>query len=97
MFVLVLRTTGSCSLEPKKAESSENLDFLGLQDSRFLLPGNLGFDCHLEGLTMQQQQQQKKKALGQTTGPEGLLCPSSGDKKELTLTQDGSVSLMIET
>lgn len=93
MFVLVLHTTGSCSLEPKKAESSENLDFLGLQDSRFLLPGNLGFDCHLEGLTMQQQQQKKKK----TTGPEGLLCPSSGDKKELTLTQDGSVSLMIET
>lgn len=89
MFVLVLHTTGSCSLEPKKAESSENL---GLQDSRFLLPGNLGFDCHLEGLTMQQQQQKKK-----TTGPEGLLCPSSGDKKELTLTQDGSVSLMIET
>lgn len=90
VLVLVLCTTGSCSLEPKKAESSENL---GLQDSRFLLPGNLGFDCHLEGLTMQQQQQKKKK----TTGPEGLLCPSSGDKKELTLTEDGSVSLMIET
>ncbi|XP_016895301.1 metabolism of cobalamin associated Db isoform X2 [Cynoglossus semilaevis] len=74
--------------EPKKAESSENLDFLGLQDSRFLLPGNLGFDCHLEGLTMQQQQQQQQKK--KTTGPEGLLCPSSGDKKELTLTEDGS-------
>ncbi|KAE8299795.1 Methylmalonic aciduria and homocystinuria type D protein, mitochondrial CblD [Larimichthys crocea] len=53
----------------------------GLQDQRFQVPGNVGFDCHLEGLAEQ------KTALAHKTVPDVLSAPSSSDRHKIILTQ----------
>lgn len=59
----------------------ESMGPFGPQDQRFQLPGNVGFDCHLEGLTG------KKKSLGHKIVPDVLSSPSSSDRHEFILTQ----------
>ncbi|XP_032364416.1 metabolism of cobalamin associated Db isoform X2 [Etheostoma spectabile] len=53
----------------------------GPQDQRFQLPGNMGFDCHLEGLAEQ------KKSLTHKTLPDVLSSPSSSERHEFILAQ----------
>lgn len=53
----------------------------GPQDQRFQLPGNVGFDCHLEGLTG------KKKSLPHKMVPDVLSSQSSSERHEFILTQ----------
>lgn len=53
----------------------------GAQDQRFQLPGNMGFDCHLEGVAEQ------KRSLAQKTVPDVLSAPSSSERHEFILAQ----------
>ncbi|XP_051259340.1 metabolism of cobalamin associated Db [Dicentrarchus labrax] len=59
----------------------ENMGPFGPQDQRFQLPGNVGFDCHLEGLAEQKRNQAHKMV------PDVLSAPSSSDRHEFILTQ----------
>ncbi|XP_073329175.1 metabolism of cobalamin associated Db isoform X2 [Pagrus major] len=59
----------------------EGMGPFGPQDQRFQLPGNVGFDCHLEGRAEQ------KKNLEYNMVPD-VLCPlSSSERHEFILTQ----------
>ncbi|XP_030283949.1 metabolism of cobalamin associated Db isoform X4 [Sparus aurata] len=61
--------------------SDEGIGPFGPQDQRFQLPGNVGFDCHLEGVAEQ------KKNLAYNVVPD-VLCPlSSSERHEFILTQ----------
>ncbi|XP_022078294.1 metabolism of cobalamin associated Db isoform X2 [Acanthochromis polyacanthus] len=60
----------------------ESMGPFGPQDKRFQLPGNMGFDCHLEGLAQQQQ-----KSLPHKIVPDVLSAPSSNKRHEFVLTQ----------
>ena len=53
----------------------------GPQDQRFQLPGNMGFDCHLEGV------EEQKKSLPLKTLPDVLSAPSSSERHEFMLAQ----------
>ncbi|XP_030580340.1 metabolism of cobalamin associated Db isoform X2 [Archocentrus centrarchus] len=53
----------------------------GPQDQRFQLPGNVGFGCHLEGLTEQE------KLLTHQMVPDVLSAPSSSERHELVVAQ----------
>ena len=53
----------------------------GPQDQRFQLPGNVGFDCHLEGV------QDQKKAPVHRTVPDVLTAPSSSERQQFILAQ----------
>lgn len=61
--------------------SDDGIGPFGPQDQRFQLPGNVGFDCHLEGVAEQ------KKNLAYNVVPD-VLCPlSSSERHEFILTQ----------
>ncbi|XP_072322017.1 metabolism of cobalamin associated Da [Eucyclogobius newberryi] len=61
----------------------ESMGPFGPQDQRFQLPGNVGFDCHLEGLS------QNKKNLQNVhkTVPDVLTAPSSSERHHFVLAQ----------
>lgn len=59
----------------------ESMGPFGPQDQRFQLPGNAGFDCHLEGLAVQ------KSGLTQKMVPDVLSAPSSSERHEFILAQ----------
>lgn len=59
----------------------ENMGPFGPQDQRFQLPGNVGFDCHLEGLT-----EQKKGPIHKTV-PDILAAPCSSERHHFILAQ----------
>lgn len=59
----------------------ESMGPFGPQDQRFQLPGNVGFDCHLEGVAEQ------KKAPGQRMVPDVLTAPSSTERQQFVLAQ----------
>lgn len=60
----------------------ESMGPFGPQDQRFQLPGNVGFDCHLEGLA-----EQKKKSLAHKMVPDVLSALSNSERHEFILTQ----------
>lgn len=61
--------------------SDKGIGPFGPQDQRFQPPGNVGFDCHLEGVAEQ------KKNSAYTVVPE-VLCPlSSSERREFIATQ----------
>lgn len=74
MSVLVL-------LGPRTVWPDENMGPFGPQDQRFQLPGNVGFDCHLEGVADQ------KKAPVHTAVPDLLTTPSSTERHQFILAQ----------
>ncbi|XP_040004631.1 metabolism of cobalamin associated Db [Xiphias gladius] len=59
----------------------ESMGPFGPQDQRFQLPGNVGFDCHLEGLAEQ------KKSLAYKLVPDVLSAPSSNERHQFILAQ----------
>ncbi|XP_070770856.1 metabolism of cobalamin associated Db [Enoplosus armatus] len=59
----------------------ESMGPFGPQDQRFQLPGNVGFDCHLEGLAEQ------KTSLPNKMIPDVLSAPSSRERHEFILAQ----------
>lgn len=59
----------------------ESMGPFGPQDQRFQLAGNVGFDCHLEGLAEQ------KKSLAHKMVPDVLSALSSSERHEFILTQ----------
>ncbi|XP_029930556.1 metabolism of cobalamin associated Da [Myripristis murdjan] len=83
---------------PRTVWPDENMGPFGPQDQRFQLPGNVGFDCHLEGTA-----NQKRNAPIHTTVPDVLSAPSSAERHEFILAQfvsefqgkEGSVSLRV--
>ncbi|GAA6219743.1 methylmalonic aciduria and homocystinuria type D protein, mitochondrial-like isoform X2 [Lates japonicus] len=62
----------------------ESMGPFGPQDQRFQLPGNVGFDCHLEGLAEQAEQE---KNLTHKMVPDVLSAPSSSERHEFILAQ----------
>lgn len=58
----------------------ENMGPFGPQDQRFQLPGDVGFDCHLKGLSEQ-------KSPVHTMVPDVLCAPSSSERHEFILSQ----------
>jgi len=67
---------------PRTVWPDENMGPFGPQDQRFQLPGNVGFDCHLEGTA-----EQIKKAPVHRTVPDILTSPSSSERHEFVLAQ----------
>lgn len=59
----------------------ENMGPFGPQDQRFQLPGNSGFDCHLEGM-----EDQKKTPVHRTV-PDVLTAPSCIERHQFILAQ----------
>ncbi|XP_071341557.1 metabolism of cobalamin associated Db isoform X3 [Trachinotus anak] len=59
----------------------ENMGPFGPQDQRFQLPGNVGFDRHLEGLA------EHKRSPPHKVVPDILSAPSSSERHELVLAQ----------
>lgn len=59
----------------------ENMGPFGPQDERFQLPGNVGFDCHLDGM-----RDQKKTPVHRTV-PDVLTAPSSAERQQFILAQ----------
>lgn len=59
----------------------ENMGPFGPQDQRFQLPGNAGFDCHLEGTAEQ------KKTSAHRIIPDVLSAPSSTERHEFIMAQ----------
>ncbi|XP_026220281.1 metabolism of cobalamin associated Da [Anabas testudineus] len=66
---------------PRTVWPDENMGPFGPQDQRFQLPGNVGFDCHLEGMADQ------KKPLVRTMVPDVLTTPSSTERHQFILAQ----------
>lgn len=66
---------------PRTVWPDENMGPFGPQDQRFQLPGNVGFDCHLEGVTEQ------KKSPPRKTVPDVLTAPSSSERHQFILAQ----------
>ncbi|XP_071320869.1 metabolism of cobalamin associated Da isoform X2 [Trachinotus anak] len=66
---------------PRTVWPDENMGPFGPQDQRFQLPGNVGFDCHLEGMADQ------KKAPVHRTVPDVLTSPSSTERHQFILAQ----------
>lgn len=60
----------------------ESMGPFGPQDQRFQLPGNVGFDCHLEGLSPN-----LKKIPVHKTVPDVLSAPSSSERHHFVLAQ----------
>uniref|UniRef100_A0A3B4APB1 Uncharacterized protein n=1 Tax=Periophthalmus magnuspinnatus TaxID=409849 RepID=A0A3B4APB1_9GOBI len=61
----------------------ESMGPFGPQDQRFQLPGNVGFDCHLEGLN----QSKKTPQNVHKTVPDVLTAPSSSERHHFVLAQ----------
>ncbi len=59
----------------------ENMGPFGPQDQRFQLPGNVGFDCHLEGI------EDEKTTPVHRTVPDVLTAPSSAERQQFILAQ----------
>ncbi|MEQ2197166.1 hypothetical protein XENOCAPTIV_024528 [Xenoophorus captivus] len=59
----------------------ESMGPFGPQDQRFQLPGNVGFDCHLDGMGNQ------KKVPVHRTVPDVLTTPSSTERHQFILAQ----------
>uniref|UniRef100_A0A8C8YYV1 Metabolism of cobalamin associated D n=1 Tax=Prolemur simus TaxID=1328070 RepID=A0A8C8YYV1_PROSS len=59
----------------------ETMGPFGPQDQRFQLPGNMGFDCHLNGTASQ------KKSLIHKTLPDVLAEPLSSERHEFVMAQ----------
>ncbi|XP_070711742.1 metabolism of cobalamin associated Da [Pempheris klunzingeri] len=66
---------------PRTVWPDENMGPFGPQDQRFQLPGNVGFDCHLEGMADQ------KKTPVHRTVPDVLTTPSSAERQQFILAQ----------
>lgn len=66
---------------PRTVWPDENMGPFGPQDQRFQLPGNAGFDCHLEGMDNQ------KKTPVHRTVPDVLTAPSSIERHQFILAQ----------
>lgn len=69
------------STGPRTVWPDENMGPFGPQDQRFQLPGNAGFDCHLEGMGNQ------KKAPVNRTVPDVLTTPNSTERHHFILAQ----------
>ncbi|MEQ2233035.1 hypothetical protein ILYODFUR_017619 [Ilyodon furcidens] len=66
---------------PRTVWPDESMGPFGPQDQRFQLPGNVGFDCHLEGMGNQ------KKVPVHSTVPDVLTTPSSTERHHFILAQ----------
>ncbi|KAG7502409.1 methylmalonic aciduria and homocystinuria type D-like, mitochondrial-like [Solea senegalensis] len=66
---------------PRTVWPDENMGPFGPQDRRFQLPGNVGFDCHLDGTA-----EQKKFPIHRTV-PDVLTAPSSAERHQFVLAQ----------
>ncbi|KAM9328572.1 metabolism of cobalamin associated Da [Pholidichthys leucotaenia] len=66
---------------PRTVWPDENMGPFGPQDQRFQLPGNVGFDCHLEGM-----EDQKRTPVHRTV-PDVLTAPSSTERQQFILAQ----------
>ncbi|XP_037552435.1 metabolism of cobalamin associated Da [Nematolebias whitei] len=66
---------------PRTVWPDENMGPFGPQDRRFQLPGNAGFDCHLDGMAGQ------RKAPVHKTVPDVLTAPSSAERHQFILAQ----------
>ncbi|XP_019958898.1 metabolism of cobalamin associated Da [Paralichthys olivaceus] len=66
---------------PRTVWPDENMGPFGPQDQRFQLPGNVGFDCHLEGMANQ------RKTPVHRTVPDVLTAPSSIERHQFILAQ----------
>ncbi|XP_026158019.1 metabolism of cobalamin associated Da [Mastacembelus armatus] len=66
---------------PRTVWPDENMGPFGPQDQRFQLPGNVGFDCHLEGIT------DERKAPVHRMVPDVLTAPSSTERHQFILAQ----------
>ncbi|XP_044044099.1 cobalamin trafficking protein CblD-like [Siniperca chuatsi] len=66
---------------PRTVWPDENMGPFGPQDRRFQLPGNVGFDCHLEGMVDQ------KKTPVHRTVPDVLTAPSCTERQHFILAQ----------
>ncbi|XP_029491247.1 cobalamin trafficking protein CblD [Oncorhynchus nerka] len=69
-------------LGPRTVWPDDSMGPFGPQDQRFQLPGNSGFDCHLEGTA-----EQKINGPVHRTVPDLLTAPSSGERHEFILAQ----------
>lgn len=69
------------SAGPRTVWPDENMGPFGPQDQRFQLPGNAGFDCHLDGMAGQ------RKAPVHKTVPDVLTAPSSAERHQFILAQ----------
>lgn len=67
---------------PRTVWPDENMGPFGPQDQRFQLPGNVGFDCHLEGM----EEQQRRGPVHRTV-PDVLTAPSSTERYQFVLAQ----------
>lgn len=76
VFVCFLLLVG-----PRTVWPDESMGPFGPQDQRFQLPGNVGFDCHLDGTAGQ------KKTLVHRTVPDLLTAPSSTERQQFILAQ----------
>ncbi|XP_056145645.1 metabolism of cobalamin associated Db [Lampris incognitus] len=66
---------------PSTVWPDENMGPFGPQDQRFQLPGNIGFDHHLEGMAEQ------KKITPPNVIPDILSAPSSSERHEFIMAQ----------
>ncbi|KAM9766450.1 metabolism of cobalamin associated Da [Menidia menidia] len=66
---------------PRTVWPDESMGPFGPQDQRFQLPGNVGFDCHLEGV------EDQRKAPVHRTVPDVLTAPSSAERHQFILAQ----------
>ncbi|XP_008323434.1 metabolism of cobalamin associated Da [Cynoglossus semilaevis] len=74
-------TVSTMDSGPRTVWPDENMGPFGPQDQRFQLPGNVGFDCHLEGVA-----EQKTNPV-QRTVPDVLTAPSSTERHQFILAQ----------
>ncbi|XP_041932307.1 metabolism of cobalamin associated Db isoform X2 [Alosa sapidissima] len=68
-------------LGPRTVWPDDSMGPFGPQDQRFQLPGNVGFDCHLEGTAEQRMRTLPRKV------PDVLTAPSSSDRHQFILAQ----------
>lgn len=66
---------------PRTVWPDESMGPFGPQDRRFQLPGNVGFDCHLEGVEGQ------RRAPVHRTVPDVLTAPSCAERHQFVLAQ----------
>lgn len=66
---------------PRTVWPDESMGPFGPQDQRFQLPGNVGFDCHLEGTADQ------RRGPVHRTVPDVLTAPTSSERQEFVLAQ----------
>ncbi|KAM9820892.1 LOW QUALITY PROTEIN: metabolism of cobalamin associated Da [Neosynchiropus ocellatus] len=69
---------------PRTVWPDENMGPFGPQDQRFQLPGNVGFDCHLDGI------EGRRKTPVHRTVPDILSAPSSTERLQFILAQFAS-------